>query len=366
MTLVSSPLSTSDQMSEPPAASPTPTENCTENCAPSTPLEPPMSQSCSSCKQLHDDVIKTVKHINNKLDQIMLRVETLFAERQFTPSPLNSEAAPSPAPLQNHLTAILNGATNNGGSRKRKPQKEALHKVEHNKLDALHNMLVKVEANCTPNGMETPIKAELQEPKTPTSTIPSALRPSTDNNRTQNPTTPQMNDNSLNFANILYGGARPDGIPELSQQQHILNLLMQQSLANGVNGQDDGQDGKGQEQEVHDASVSRCSNCNTTKTTAWRRDFEGKLVCNACGLYYRLHRTHRPVHMRKDFIQQRFRRRDRNEDSTSPSAMINQLLSLSQAAQVPVSMNPFNIFDQLSQQLAANGHQMDLNGSGNV
>ncbi|KAH7729569.1 GATA zinc finger family protein [Aphelenchoides avenae] len=58
------------------------------------------------------------------------------------------------------------------------------------------------------------------------------------------------------------------------------------------------------------ASVSRCNNCNTTKTTAWRRDQDGKLVCNACGLYYRLHRTNRPVHMRKDFIQQRFRRKN--------------------------------------------------------
>jgi transcription elongation factor Elf1 len=79
------------------------------------------------------------------------------------------------------------------------------------------------------------------------------------------------------------------------------------------------------------ASVSRCSNCNTAKTVAWRRDQDGKLVCNACGLYYRLHRTNRPVHMRKDFIQQRSRRKtasakeeeaDGRTDaaSTSPSA----------------------------------------------
>lgn len=38
-------------------------------------------------------------------------------------------------------------------------------------------------------------------------------------------------------------------------------------------------------------SMSRCANCNTTKTTAWRRDANGKLVCNACGLYFRLHRV---------------------------------------------------------------------------
>ncbi|KAL7072290.1 hypothetical protein ACQ4LE_008520 [Meloidogyne hapla] len=60
-------------------------------------------------------------------------------------------------------------------------------------------------------------------------------------------------------------------------------------------------------------SVSRCNNCSTTKTTAWRRDASGSLVCNACGLYFRLHRTNRPVHMRKDFIQQRFRRKNQQQ-----------------------------------------------------
>uniref|UniRef100_A0A915MWG1 GATA-type domain-containing protein n=1 Tax=Meloidogyne javanica TaxID=6303 RepID=A0A915MWG1_MELJA len=62
-------------------------------------------------------------------------------------------------------------------------------------------------------------------------------------------------------------------------------------------------------------SVSRCNNCFTTKTTAWRRDATGSLVCNACGLYFRLHRTNRPVHMRKDFIQQRFRRKNQQQNN---------------------------------------------------
>jgi len=92
---------------------------------------------------------------------------------------------------------------------------------------------------------------------------------------------------------------------------------------------DDGADYLDEEADLDNPTVSRCNNCNTTKTTAWRRDQAGKLVCNACGLYYRLHRTNRPVHMRKDFIQQRFRRKNallRDEDAdesgsqTSPPA----------------------------------------------
>lgn len=32
-----------------------------------------------------------------------------------------------------------------------------------------------------------------------------------------------------------------------------------------------------------------CSNCKTTSTTLWRRNNSGEPVCNACGLYFKLH-----------------------------------------------------------------------------
>lgn len=32
-----------------------------------------------------------------------------------------------------------------------------------------------------------------------------------------------------------------------------------------------------------------CTNCNTSTTTLWRRNAEGEPVCNACGLYMKLH-----------------------------------------------------------------------------
>uniref|UniRef100_A0A1I8ISJ0 GATA-binding factor C n=1 Tax=Macrostomum lignano TaxID=282301 RepID=A0A1I8ISJ0_9PLAT len=51
-----------------------------------------------------------------------------------------------------------------------------------------------------------------------------------------------------------------------------------------------------------------CSNCNTTSTTLWRRNGNGEPVCNACGLYYKLHSVNRPVSMKKDGIQTRNRR----------------------------------------------------------
>ncbi|XP_060610624.2 transcription factor GATA-4 [Anolis sagrei] len=51
-----------------------------------------------------------------------------------------------------------------------------------------------------------------------------------------------------------------------------------------------------------------CANCQTTTTTLWRRNAEGEPVCNACGLYMKLHGVPRPLAMRKEGIQTRKRK----------------------------------------------------------
>ncbi|CAG0893994.1 unnamed protein product [Darwinula stevensoni] len=51
-----------------------------------------------------------------------------------------------------------------------------------------------------------------------------------------------------------------------------------------------------------------CSNCKTTTTTLWRRNHNGEPVCNACGLYYKLHNVNRPMTMKKEGIQTRNRK----------------------------------------------------------
>ncbi|KAK3600552.1 hypothetical protein CHS0354_003489 [Potamilus streckersoni] len=51
-----------------------------------------------------------------------------------------------------------------------------------------------------------------------------------------------------------------------------------------------------------------CANCHTSTTTLWRRNSDGEPVCNACGLYYKLHGVNRPLAMKKDGIQTRKRK----------------------------------------------------------
>lgn len=58
-----------------------------------------------------------------------------------------------------------------------------------------------------------------------------------------------------------------------------------------------------------------CTNCGTMTTTIWRRNMKGEMVCNACGLYYKLHGVNRPVTMRRDTIHTR-RRRPKGEKPT--------------------------------------------------
>lgn len=58
-----------------------------------------------------------------------------------------------------------------------------------------------------------------------------------------------------------------------------------------------------------------CTNCGTMTTTIWRRNMKGEMVCNACGLYYKLHGVTRPVTMRRDTIHTR-RRRPKGEKPT--------------------------------------------------
>lgn len=43
----------------------------------------------------------------------------------------------------------------------------------------------------------------------------------------------------------------------------------------------------------------QCTNCLTTETPLWRKSVDGLTICNACGLYYKLHGVNRPIKIQK-------------------------------------------------------------------
>ncbi|KAG5652351.1 hypothetical protein H0H81_005328 [Sphagnurus paluster] len=53
-----------------------------------------------------------------------------------------------------------------------------------------------------------------------------------------------------------------------------------------------------------------CTNCQTTNTPLWRRDPEGQPLCNACGLFFKLHGVVRPLSLKTDVIKKRNRASD--------------------------------------------------------
>ncbi|KAI9269349.1 hypothetical protein BY458DRAFT_510696 [Sporodiniella umbellata] len=52
---------------------------------------------------------------------------------------------------------------------------------------------------------------------------------------------------------------------------------------------------------------SQCSYCQTKNTSLWRRSPKGEVLCNACGLYLKLHGVIRPLSLKSDVIKRRNR-----------------------------------------------------------
>lgn len=128
----------------------------------------------------------------------------------------------------------------------------------------------------------------------------------------------------------LYGGGRPGGATAGAGGGEKQSRMHPQFTGGGGGG---GSGGGGQEKggaakEESQSLLRRrrgsgvfCANCLTTKTSLWRKNSNGGYVCNACGLYQKLHSTPRPLNIiKQNNGEQIIRRRTRkriNPDSLS-------------------------------------------------
>ncbi|MED6252098.1 GATA-binding factor 5-A [Ataeniobius toweri] len=118
-----------------------------------------------------------------------------------------------------------------------------------------------------------------------------------------------------------------------------------------------------------------CTNCHTSTTTLWRRNAEGEPVCNACGLYMKLHGVPRPLAMKKESIQTRKRKPKilKNKtsagsitsDTSSPSSLSVSEQASSIKSEPSMAASPYagQTITSGTQQTAS---QLDSTGSGHV
>ncbi|EIE89625.1 global nitrogen regulator protein [Rhizopus delemar RA 99-880] len=96
---------------------------------------------------------------------------------------------------------------------------------------------------------------------------------------------------------------------------------------------------KSTSQQPQDNNKTQCSNCQTTTTPLWRRNPQGLPLCNACGLFYKLHGSVRPLSLKTDVIKKRNRNGGNSNNSNNIQKQHQQHQQQSSSKLKPVTPN---------------------------
>ncbi|EPR78977.1 GATA-binding protein [Spraguea lophii 42_110] len=97
------------------------------------------------------------------------------------------------------------------------------------------------------------------------------------------------------------------------QKENIMNIDMtskpkfQKPVKMPNNSSKKNKRGRKKLEEIYGKENIFCVHCGTKKTTLWRRWYNESFVCNACGLYFKLHNKPRPLKLQEKHIKRRDR-----------------------------------------------------------
>ncbi|KAF4434579.1 GATA transcription factor [Fusarium acutatum] len=103
------------------------------------------------------------------------------------------------------------------------------------------------------------------------------------------------------------------------------------------------------------STMPTCQNCSTSTTPLWRRDEFGSVLCNACGLFLKLHGRPRPISLKTDVIKSRNRVKTMRPDLANKKKQ-QQQQQQQQAAAQGFPTTDANGFDTTGQAAAAAAH----------
>lgn len=119
----------------------------------------------------------------------------------------------------------------------------------------------------------------------------------------------------------------------------------------------------------HDRETTQptCQNCATSTTPLWRRDEMGQVLCNACGLFLKLHGRPRPISLKTDVIKSRNRVKTMRPDLAKQKKQQQQQQQQNLAATADMNggvgmMDPNNPAAAAAAQAARRASQKSING----
>ncbi|WEW61392.1 Sodium- and chloride-dependent GABA transporter 1 [Emydomyces testavorans] len=122
-------------------------------------------------------------------------------------------------------------------------------------------------------------------------------------------------------------------LQEGNSQPHTTPSSPHESAVNSANPSRPTSPGPGKATEQPNAPPT-CANCFTQTTPLWRRNPEGQPLCNACGLFLKLHGVVRPLSLKTDVIKKR-NRGGGNNATSGGSSRASKKISRKNSVQQP-------------------------------